>query len=77
MTPEQAWDAYRGARVSGKMGPVTLWHRYADQWYGHEMTCDTCGRVKPAHDHPAGWWKRYRPKERRTERRCPECPRPR
>jgi hypothetical protein len=53
--------------------PATAWRPYADRWYRDVLTCTECGKVKPAEDHPTGWWRRYRPKERRTEVHCPQC----
>ncbi len=52
---------------------ATDWHPYADRPYRDELACVACGKVKPRGLSPIGWWRRYRPKERRTEARCPGC----
>jgi len=58
---------------AAQKGPVTEWHPYRDKWFPREMECSWCGAVKPAGASSEGWWKRWRSKENRTERRCPSC----
>lgn len=74
--PEHAQASSWRRPESGARGPVkpsvTDWRPYADRWHPHELRC-ACGVDKPPLAHPKGWYRRYHPKERRTEVKCPAC----
>ncbi len=52
---------------------VLKWHPYRGSWHRDDFTCCRCGAKKERMASPRGWWKRYRPAVRQTERLCPAC----